>query len=331
MIARIFFTTLACCLLATFCSVAKTLELKFNKDGKFKIVQFTDVHCKYGNFASDIAIERINQVLDEERPDLVVFTGDIIYAAPADKGMIQILQLVANRKLPFIVTFGNHDDEFGMNRHQLYELVRTISGNLFTDQTTADNPDVALHIKSSNSKQDAAVIYCMDSRTYSTLKDVKGYGWFSFDQIEWYRKQSASYTATNNETPLPALAFFHIPLPEFNLAATDENAVMIGTRMEQACAPVVNTGMFAAMKECGDVMGVFVGHDHDNDYAVMWQNILLGYGRYTGGDTVYNNLSNGARVIVLNEGERTFSSWIRLNDGVVNNITYPDSFVRAKH
>ena len=69
--------------------------------------------------------------------------------------------------------------------------------------------------------------------------------------------------------------------------------------------------MFAAMKEAGDVMGVFVGHDHDNDYAVMWKNILLAYGRYTGGNTVYNHLPNGARIIVLDEGARTFTSWIR--------------------
>ena len=49
--------------------------------------------------------------------------------------------------------------------------------------------------------------------------------------------------------------------------------------MEEACAPKLNTGMFAAMKESGDVMGIFVGHDHDNDYAVMWKGILLAYGR----------------------------------------------------
>ena len=47
--------------------MAQKSELKFSKDGKFKIVQFTDVHFKYGNRASDIALERINQVLDDER------------------------------------------------------------------------------------------------------------------------------------------------------------------------------------------------------------------------------------------------------------------------
>ena len=39
---------------------AQSSVLKFNKAGEFKIVQFTDVHFKYGNPASDIALERID-------------------------------------------------------------------------------------------------------------------------------------------------------------------------------------------------------------------------------------------------------------------------------
>lgn len=314
-------------LMAAFCFAQKS-ELKFNKEGKFKIVQFTDLHFKYGNPASDVALERINEVLDAERPDLVVFSGDIVYSAPADSGMRKVLEPVSKRKIPFIVTFGNHDDEQGMTREQLYDIIRKVPSNLLPDRGTVLSPDYVLAVKGSASGKDAALLYCLDSHSYSPLKDVKGYAWFTFDQIGWYRKQSAAYTARNNNQPLPALAFFHIPLPEYNEAASDENAILRGTRMEEACAPKLNTGMFAAMKEAGDVMGTFVGHDHDNDYAVMWKNILLAYGRFTGGNTEYNHLPNGARVIVLDEGARTFTSWIRQKGEVVDNVSYPASFVK---
>ena len=43
-----FCLTLFALFLTTFCMAQKS-ELKFNKDGKFKIVQFTDVHFKYGD------------------------------------------------------------------------------------------------------------------------------------------------------------------------------------------------------------------------------------------------------------------------------------------
>ena len=114
---KLFLALVSLCM-TVFCFAQKS-ELRFNKDGKFKIVQFTDVHFKYKNPASDIALERINQVLDEEQPDFVIFTGDVVYSAPADKGMLQVLEQVSKRKLPFVVTFGNHDNEQGMTREQL--------------------------------------------------------------------------------------------------------------------------------------------------------------------------------------------------------------------
>ena len=105
---------------------AQNATLKFNKNGEFKIVQFTDVHFKYGNPASDIALERIDEVLKNERPDLVVLTGDVIYAQPANDGMRMVLERMAKRDIPFVVTFGNHDDEQGMTRAQLYDTIRTV-------------------------------------------------------------------------------------------------------------------------------------------------------------------------------------------------------------
>ena len=84
--------------------------LKFNRNGEFKIVQFTDVHFQLGNPASDVALKRMAEVLDAEQPDLVVFTGDLIYAKPAEEAMRTVLECVSARKIPFVVTFGNHDD-----------------------------------------------------------------------------------------------------------------------------------------------------------------------------------------------------------------------------
>ena len=51
--------------------------LKFNADKKFKIVQFTDVHWVPGDSASEEAAERMNEVLDVEKPDLVIYTGGL--------------------------------------------------------------------------------------------------------------------------------------------------------------------------------------------------------------------------------------------------------------
>ena len=73
--------------------------------------------------------------------------------------------------------------------------------------------------------------------------------------------------------------------------------------------------------------GVFVGHDHDNDYAVCWQGILLAYGRFTGGPTEYNHLPNGARIIELTEGSGKYATWIRTKYGVEQYTVFPDSYI----
>ena len=69
----------------------------------------------------------------------------------------------------------------------------------------------------------------------------------------------------------------------------------VGFFGEPVCDPQLNSGLFNAMLECGDVMGVFCGHDHNNDYAINNRGILLAYGRYSGGDTVYNDIPNGTQ------------------------------------
>lgn len=57
---------------AMYC-VLNAQTLKFGSDRKFKIVQFTDVHWVSGSEHSVVSEKCMNRVLDEEKPDLVVF------------------------------------------------------------------------------------------------------------------------------------------------------------------------------------------------------------------------------------------------------------------
>ncbi|MDE6343372.1 MAG: metallophosphoesterase family protein [Muribaculaceae bacterium] len=296
-------------------------DLRFDSEGNFKIVQFTDVHYRYGWEASKTAIENITKVLETERPDLVVFTGDVICDKPAGKGLDEVLSVVENFGVPFVVTQGNHDDEQDMSREEIYSYIQKYKNNIPTS-----SGDATLEI--TDGEKTAAVVYTFDSNAYAQVKGIGTYGWITLDQINSYVAESKRLTETNGGTPLPALAFFHIPLPEYKEASMTDGAHLIGTRREKVCSPVLNSGLFTAMRTAGDVMGVFVGHDHNNDYTVYWQGILLGYGRYSGGNTIYNNLRAGARVIVMHKGERTFDTWLRLRDGsIVDPTVYPASYI----
>ena len=192
-----------------------------------------------------------------------------------------------------------------------------------------------LTLSPSGSDRISRVFYIFDSNRGATIEDIPNtYGHIHFDQIAWYRMHSEKFTKINGGTPIPSLAFFHIPLPEHKEAFKDEESgvVTIGTRGENVASPKINSGMFVSMKEMKDIEAVFVGHDHNSDFVTYWKNMFFIYGRFSGCDNVYNDLKpNGARVIELTEGKEGFRSWIRLYGGeIIQDLNFPGSFVRRK-
>ena len=301
--------------------------LRFKK-GLFKIVQITDLHYKLGVKASEQGLACVREMVETEKPDLVVVTGDIIYSAPADSTLSVVLKTFAQLGVPFSMTFGNHDYDFKTPAVALYNQMQK-TPNCVMPVLQGKNTDYSLSILSSNGKRTAAVLYCIDTHNKPAIGGIGGYQWISHNQITWYRQRSMVYKQKNGGRPVPSLAFLHIPLPEFNYATDNTQCPMYGSRLEKAYSPSLNSGMFASIKEMGDIMGVFCGHDHDNDYAVSYFNVLLAHGRFSGGNTEYNHLKSGARVIVLKEGKREFDTWIReVGGNVLYRTTYPKSYVK---
>jgi len=309
---------------------AKPKPLYFNNSGTFKIVQFTDTHIGLKKLYSEVTIETMRVVLDAEKPDFVIFTGDIVPDPPIQEGYDKLIEPLVTRHIPYIMVFGNHDSEevrTKINRVNLGKLVTKLPG-FYQQPPVKDIKGVTnyvLEIKNSKTKKTGTILYCLDSNDYDTIAGKRGYAGFSLDQVDWYRKISRKYTNKNNGQPIPALAFFHIPLIEY-ASIKDTSHLYVGLYNEKPCPSQINTGMFAAMLQSGDIMSCFVGHDHDNDYIFNYFGIALGYGRFTGSKNIYTHLkNNGARVIVLEDGKRAFTTWVREKTGSeLNVIHYPE-------
>jgi predicted phosphodiesterase len=305
-------------------------KLRFHANGEFKIVQFTDTHISIAGQTYLTSYDIIRNVIALEKPDLVILTGDIITEENPAEGYQRLSKIFSDAAIPWAVVFGNHESEKSFTRRQLAGLVEKLPGCLNKDVGgISGNSNFILEI-SGTEKKAKALLYCLDSNDYSKLKPrVDGYGWFDSSQIEWYRKKSRKYTALNNGSPLPALAFFHIPLMEYTQAIHQKDAVIFGVRNEDECAADVNSGMFTAMLESGDVMGTFVGHDHINDYITVFHTIALAYGRVSKIMKSPEDPLAGGRVIVLKEGKREFNTWIRESNGQkVLSCSYPASFLK---
>jgi Icc-related predicted phosphoesterase len=305
-------------------------KFKFHSDGKFKIVQFTDIHLKIEKQARcDSVLTIMTDVLKREKPDLVVLTGDICTSEKVKETWTAVSTPMVKAGIPWAVVFGNHDHEHQFTNRQLMDYIVTLP--LSISQNGPENihgsGNYPIEIYGSKENKLQAVLYCMDSNDYTwdkKNKELGEYDWIRFDQIKWYRELSKSYTTNNNNNPLSAMAFFHIPLPEFELVQKFKNT--IGDREENVSSPAINSGMYNAFLESKDVMAVFCGHDHNNNFIGTLNNIALVYGCKTGKDA-YGKLDKGGRVIVLHEGERKFDTWITTTkDDQKYFVTYPDNF-----
>lgn len=288
----------------------KEVTLSFNKDGKFKIAQFTDLHWSNTSPNCTKTVEVIKHVLTAEQPNIAILTGDVVTDEPAKEGWASIIAIFEEARVPFAVTLGNHDGEAGISKASIFDMLEAspwfIGERGPEDVFGYGNCVLPIHSSASTAKP-SALLYLFDSNDYPPVTKYGHYDWIHYDQIEWYRTQSKDYTQRNSNMPLPALAFFHIPVLEFNNVVG--RTTTLGTKEEGVAAPRINSGLFSSMVDMGDVMGVFVGHDHDNDYIGIEYDIALGFGRKTGADA-YGILEKGARIIEMYEDKFKFDSWI---------------------
>ena len=301
---------------ATVLMAQSTKRLAFNSNHQFKIAQFTDIHwSEDSTLKCQRTLATIDAVIKAEKPDLIIITGDVVTDHPAVKGWKSIINFFHNQGIPYVVEMGNHDAEF-LSKDSIYTMLTDdpvyvgVKGNQVNGY---GNMTIALHA-SDGSDTVKNVLYLLDSNDYPKNKLHSVYDWIHFDQIEWYRRESDRFTAKNGGKPIPSLAYFHIPLSEYdNLKGQietygiEKDGYGFGSRD-------INSGLFASFLDKGDVVGVFVGHNHQNDFIGIRADVALAYGRCSGWNA-YGVLQRGGRIVMLNEGSHHFDTWITTEKG----------------
>jgi hypothetical protein len=309
--------------------------LRFGKDGTFTIVQFNDTQDD--ELIDRRTIELMEKTLDSVRPDLVILNGDNITggcenALAMRQAMNNVVLPMEDRKIPWAVTFGNHDEDStpdtGLDETDMLAFYRSYDHNLNRpgpDDITGTG-NMNLIIKDAAGRRPAFNLFLLDSGRYAPEKiagqDFEGYptwDWIRMNQVHWYTETSRRVEAQARRV-VPALMFIHIPLWEYRFmwfasvdsrtAADHERAVIkhkiVGERNEDECPGPINSGMFSAILDRGDVKGVFCGHDHVNTYVGDYYGVLLGYAGNTGFGTyglsgAERNRLRGARVFTLSD------------------------------
>lgn len=296
--------------------------LKFT-NGKFKIMQIADVQEDYP--VNPDTIRLIDATVEREKPDLVVFTGDQIQGYSAcyktdtynkvRKVITEYITPVVKRGIPFTLTFGNHDDDCVTGKAAQLEIYASFEGFIIGECHGKNDPATHfLNIKDSEGEKDIFALYLIDSNK----KEADGaYSPVKPDQLEWLMK-----TREKNGY-LPALAFQHIPVPEFynvlkkvpfwtkgavEAYRSRKNTFWVlpgeeGFMGETPAVPEINNGEFELLKKHGDILGLFVGHDHNNSFVRSLEGIDLGYTQGCGYNTYGPAEKRGVRIFELDEND----------------------------
>lgn len=269
---------------------------RVGKNGRFKILQVSDMHLSTGvgkcrnaigphdepskNCEADPrTLEFIESILDDEKPDLVILSGDQVEGPTApdtQSAIFKFAQPLIERQIPYAAIFGNHDaeGELSMSREGQMSILQSLPYSL--SQPGPEHVDGVGNyyievLAPSPSEHSAITIYLLDTHALTPdEKNFKGYDWLKQSQIEWFRttseglkkaKAHLKYTHIHMD-----MAFIHIPLPEYG--ERDNNVIKGGQWKEPVTAPAFNSQFYEALAQEG-VVAIGCGHDHVNDYCAL--------------------------------------------------------------
>ncbi|KAG5594403.1 hypothetical protein H5410_035635 [Solanum commersonii] len=331
----------------------KILQVADMHYGNGMVTRCRDVLESEFNFCSDLNTTHfLRKMIHIEKPDLIVFTGDNIFgssATDAAESLFEVFAPAIESGIPWAAVLGNHDQESTMNREELmsfislmdYSVSQTFPMDPMKQQpmTNIDgfgnyNLEVRGAPGSYLSNSSILNLYFLDSGDRAIVDGVRTYNWIRESQLSWLRGLSKRFqgqwklTDQSVEIPPlpvmhPALAFFHIPIPEIRQGPIKN---IVGTYREYVACSLVNSGVLKTFISMRDVKAFFIGHDHNNDYCGNLEGIWFCYG---GGFGYHGYGVAGwprrARVIQaeLGKGKEAWMSvekirtWKRLDDGVL--------------
>ncbi len=281
----------------------------FVTDEDFKILQLTDIHIGGGFLSISKDSKSLNAVaamVSEEKPDLVVVTGDIAYPVVFQAGTLNnktsaqlFADLMEQLGVYWCLGFGNHDTEVYSYYSRediaaLYESDKYPHCLFLSGDESADGcGNYVINIKNTSGEITQS-LFVFDSHSY-TDNDYFGIMW-KYDcihekQIAWYENELEALALLNGGKQPKSLAFFHIPLQEYkdawyeytdnNCEDTENVKYIYGKAGEHNlivyCSDY-NNGLFDKMLELGSTQGVFCGHDHLNNFSLEYKGIRLTYG-----------------------------------------------------
>lgn len=318
-----------------------TIMLQKEPGKDFVILNLTDIQYSDAlDFAQrGYTKETIQTLIEETKPDLITMTGDQVWTAFQKQSQGELIKMIDSYGIPWAPVFGNHDGEGNADKEWLADRYLESEnclfkkgpnniggvGNYVVNIMEGDKIVQSLIMMDSGAsfdysdtpKEEFMLSDAIDPKTQEYILNADGsrkqdyygtnYQFITKEQIEWYKWVIAGLTEQNGGVTPESTAMFHIAIPEYHLAYLQwkasgyDPAMGFGEKREQVCCPKINTGFFDVMKELGSTKNVVVGHDHVNNYSVLYDGIRLTYGLKTGDRCYADSDLNGGTVLTVSD------------------------------
>lgn len=280
--------------------LSKTAVLQKQPGKDFKILQLTDSQLFTNGEENQAALDLMKKLTEEQKPDLVVLTGDQV-SGFFNVGLVKkIIECMESTGVPWAPVYGNHDGEGKATLRWQGKQFENAKNCLY--KAGPNNVDgegnYIINIKEGDKIIESLIL--LDSHNKTKYEDGSTYyDYIKQNQIDWYewaikgvsKTQYGSYDLNSGKV-VPSMAFFHIAVPEMKTAMepyVDKDGMGevpkdkgFGAIREGIACPRYNSGFFAKAKELGSTTDIVFGHDHANDASIIYEGIRMTYGVKTG-------------------------------------------------
>lgn len=300
---------------------------KFNKtfvmdDDEFVIVNFADTQMDSIKDLNNTLLSRtIKKCIEDLKPDLITFSGDNVWGSNTRNAYKVFCNFMDGFKIPYCMVFGNHDREHATTK-QIQAVVNASKYGYIEKGPDADSyGNYIVDIKNSNGDIVHKLVM-MDSRDYYTPQEsdyiyvtnpVSGmryrkhnersyYGSDPYDtirggQIDWY-KQALENSGVESTviTHMPLLQYAYVYEDYLNAKQQQNTAKLeelspVGECVldEVVSCCVKEFGFFDAVKEVGSTKNIICGHDHINDFSLVYEGVRLSFALKTGDECYWKD------------------------------------------
>lgn len=296
--------------------------LNFTESGKFRIIVFSDADLNPNT------IKAIEAIVDSEKPQLVVFAGDVSSENSTKAELEEYIKTLSapleGRKIPWAVTFGEQDTSAGLPAESQADVYMAFPYCVMKKDCTADGavsyflpiyphgeidassrPVLGAFVMGQNSMLSALSNGTSGDAIFEERRKAgTDYGYVTANHIAWFAMTS-KILEREGGGELPAVMITHTPTEEFSLCVKEaEKTRLFGNVGEEVASSPLNSGLFASLLDCGNVLGLYCGHDHLNTFSAKYCGIELAYsgsigydGYGLGGTFRINNSLRGGRLI----------------------------------